>query len=203
MPTWGDGVIGPDVMLWWRGVSLGTIETQLLSEMVRTLGPEKFGQFWRSNESPAVAFKAATGVSLGEWTHNLLVKTYGDQHLGPGVETAGVGMGLLLIALGAGLAMVCSQATHLRLMRVSAQDIRRSARTLAKHRGFTIVAVASLALAIALNTTMYSVIDALVNPKIELREPDRLYRLFYYGDLRRRLQIGDVERTLRSRRPHL
>lgn len=77
-------------------------------------------------------------------------------------------------------------------MRVSRLDIARAVRTLRRNWGFTTVAVLSLGLAIALNTTMYSVFDALVNPQTGLREPERLYRLSYYGNLRGRLPRGAV-----------
>ncbi len=83
-------------------------------------------------------------------------------------------------------------------MRVSGQDLRLAARTLAKHRGFTTVAVLSLALAIALNTTMYGVIDALVNPKLAMAAPERLYGLAFFGNYRRLLPAGAIEDALRS-----
>ena len=43
-----------------------------------------------------------------------------------------------------------------------------------RHRGFTVVAILSLALAIGLNTTMYSVLDTLVNPHTDVPHPERL-----------------------------
>src|SRR5438552_3527192 len=72
-------------------------------------------------------------------------------------------------------------------MSLSGHSLRQSARTLAKHRGFTSIAILSLALAIALNTTMYSVLDAMINPRIDAREPERLFGVTYFGDYRRRL----------------
>jgi predicted permease len=69
-------------------------------------------------------------------------------------------------------------------MRISRQDVRLAARSFTRHPGFASVAMLSLALAIALNTTMYSVIDALVSPKIEMRDPGQLYRLIIWGDAR-------------------
>jgi putative ABC transport system permease protein len=67
-------------------------------------------------------------------------------------------------------------------MQLSRQHFRLAARSFVRHKGFSIVAVLSLALAIALNTTMYSVIDALINPRLEIREPDKLYTLTIWGD---------------------
>ena len=72
-------------------------------------------------------------------------------------------------------------------MRISSQDVRLAARSFYRHRGFSLVAVLSLALAIALNTTMYSVIDALVRPKLDMRSPDQLYWLRIWGDIRGRV----------------
>ena len=72
-------------------------------------------------------------------------------------------------------------------MRLSRQHVRLAARSFSRNPGFSLVAVLSLALAIALNTTMYSVIDALVNPKLEVTDPDRLYWLTIWGDYRQRV----------------
>ena len=72
-------------------------------------------------------------------------------------------------------------------MRLSRQHLRLAARSFSRNPGFSLVAVLSLALAIALNTTMYSVIDALVNPKLEVTDPDRLYWLTIWGDYRNRV----------------
>ena len=49
------------------------------------------------------------------------------------------------------------------------------------------MAIASLSIAIALNTTMYSVTDALLFPKISMRAPENLYRMMFYGDYKAQL----------------
>ena len=59
-------------------------------------------------------------------------------------------------------------------------SLRVALRTLGRHRGFTIVAVASLAIAIALNTTMYSVLEAMLAPRVSAHEPNRVYSLRYW-----------------------
>lgn len=69
-------------------------------------------------------------------------------------------------------------------MRFSRQDIRLATRSFARHRGFTVVAVVSLALAIALNTTMYSVLDAMIRPRFDARDPGDVYALRIWGDYR-------------------
>jgi putative ABC transport system permease protein len=72
-------------------------------------------------------------------------------------------------------------------MRLSRQDLTLAVRSFARRPGFTITAVLSLALAIALNTTMYSVLDALVNPEINARTPSRLYVIQTWGDPKHRV----------------
>ena len=60
--------------------------------------------------------------------------------------------------------------------------IRIAFRTLGKHKGFTVVAILSIAVAIALNTVMYSVLDAILAPRINARQPDHIYSLEYYSN---------------------
>src|SRR5262245_44651986 len=83
-------------------------------------------------------------------------------------------------------------------MRLSRQHFRLAARSFARHKGFSIVAVLSLALAIALNTTMYSVIDALVNPRLDIRDPQQLYWLTIWGDMRRKVDDATRASLLRT-----
>lgn len=79
-------------------------------------------------------------------------------------------------------------------MRLSRQDARLALRSFARHPGFTITAIVSLALAIALNTTMYSVLDALVNPATDVRDPGRVYGVQFWGDFKRHL-VDDATRA--------
>jgi putative ABC transport system permease protein len=60
--------------------------------------------------------------------------------------------------------------------------IRVAVRTLRKQPVFTAVVVLSLGLAIALNTTMYAVLDALIHPRVDIRDPASLYRIQFFGD---------------------
>jgi len=62
-----------------------------------------------------------------------------------------------------------------------------SLRGLMRHKRFSALAIVSLGVAIALNTTMYSVTDAILFPRIAMHEPENLYRLAFYGDYRGRL----------------
>jgi hypothetical protein len=86
------------------------LEGYILSEMLRTLGPDRFRQFWQSRATPSVAFQTAAGVSLGEWTHDLVTRAYGVQYVGPGVETAGLGAGLLIVLVGGAIGMVAARS---------------------------------------------------------------------------------------------
>ncbi len=83
-------------------------------------------------------------------------------------------------------------------MRLSRHQLRLAARSFSRHPGFSIVAVLSLALAIALNTTMYSVIDSLVNPRLDVKDPDGLYWLTIWGDFRHKVDEPTRASLLRS-----
>lgn len=83
-------------------------------------------------------------------------------------------------------------------MRVSRQDIRLAIRSFARHPGFTATAIVSLALAIALNTTMYSVIDAMVKPNVDIQHSDRFYRIVLWHDRRRPLEDARLVQILTS-----
>lgn len=80
----------------------------------------------------------------------------------------------------------------------SFDGIRIALRTLGKQPGFTAVVILSLALAIALNTTMYSVLDALVSPRVDIRRPEDVWIVRMYGDYRSRVSLAEREAALRS-----
>lgn len=96
--AWGN-VVDPnqvviDRPIWGRHTTLGTRETILLADMARTLGPDRFREFWRSNAGVAEAFHAASGKDIGEWTHEWAVSTYGPQTRGPGMSRGSAAWGL-------------------------------------------------------------------------------------------------------------
>src|SRR6185295_4874673 len=58
------------------------------------------------------------------------------------------------------------------------QDLRHSLRMLLKHKGFTVVAVLTLALGIGVNTAMFSVLNTYLFRSLPYPESNRLVRIF-------------------------
>ncbi|MGH7636240.1 MAG: hypothetical protein ACREOK_01210 [Gemmatimonadaceae bacterium] len=92
-----------------RDWPLGAREWTLLSDMVRTIGPERFERFWTSDLPPEQAFRAATGESLAEWTREWIEDTYHPQAGGPVLSAGATGFGALLLIAGVGLSIVAAR----------------------------------------------------------------------------------------------
>ena len=90
-----------------RASTLGPADGSILSEMVRTLGRDRFKQFWLSPLSPLDAFKQASGEDADEWTHAWAKRMYGPIDVQPRLSAAGMTAGLMFIAVAlAGAALI-------------------------------------------------------------------------------------------------
>src|SRR6476659_4551492 len=68
----------------------------------------------------------------------------------------------------------CRDARGVRVIEDLSKDLRYGVRMLLKYKGFTIVAVLSLALGIGANTALFSVVDAVLLKTLPVAEPQRL-----------------------------
>ncbi len=89
---------------------LGPSEVWLLSEMVRTVGKDRFGSFWRSSEPLPDAFRSATGQTLDAWVHDWAVNMYGPLPTGPGLGGSGVIVGAVILIAGLTAAAAIARA---------------------------------------------------------------------------------------------
>jgi hypothetical protein len=92
-----------------RSWPLGVREWTLLSDMARSLGTERFEQFWTSDLSPEQAFQAAAGMPLSKWTRQWIETTYHAQATGPALPAGASGFAALLLIVGLGLTIVAAQ----------------------------------------------------------------------------------------------
>ena len=77
--------------------------------------------------------------------------------------------------------------------------LRYAMRSLARNPLFTGVAVLSLGLALALNTTMFSLVDAVLHPYVPYPEPDRIATVaFLGGDRNQPVSFDDRHRAVRD-----
>jgi hypothetical protein len=81
---------------------LGPSDGWILSEMVRTLGRDRFEKFWTSALPVAEAFHQASGEDIQDWTRRWAVRTYGPAQVGPSMSNLGLGTGLVIVLLGLG-----------------------------------------------------------------------------------------------------
>lgn len=105
-PTiWGPRILSPgsNRESWWRFAQLGPFENAILADMVRSLGPDRFRQFWSSALPVEDAFRAAAGQELGAWTREWAARTYAvPAGRGPALPATGMGYAVVLMVVAGG-----------------------------------------------------------------------------------------------------
>lgn len=103
---WSTGIVSsrddiaiPYYEWWWedRTSPLGPSDWTLLSEMARTLGPERFQRFWTSDQPIEAAFQSASGTEIGVWTRDWAQRMYGAQVRGPQLASTSAAGGIAFI----------------------------------------------------------------------------------------------------------
>ena len=83
------------------GSTFGPPTSHFLSDVVREVGPERFGEFWTSDLPVDEAFASIVGRDIGEWTSDWIAAEIGRYHFGPGVRAGEVFVVVLFAGLGA------------------------------------------------------------------------------------------------------
>ena len=78
------------------------------------------------------------------------------------------------------------------------RDVRYALRSLRKSPGFVVVAVLALGLGLGLSTTMFGVLDAVLNPPQPYADMGRLFYLRAWANPRDRLTVADLNRAVRE-----
>jgi predicted permease len=78
-------------------------------------------------------------------------------------------------------------------------SLRYAARSLSRSPGFVAIAIAALALGLGLATTMFGVMDAVVNPYTPYRDPDAVHDVVWRLPRYTTLTPSDIHRTIRDR----
>ncbi|MEO8333519.1 MAG: ABC transporter permease [bacterium] len=76
------------------------------------------------------------------------------------------------------------------------RDVRIAFKTLRRYPTFAITATLALSLAIAVNTTMFSILDAMIHPRAGARKPEQLYVVRYFGDVRQKVDFRESANAL-------
>lgn len=66
--------------------SSGLADVHVMADLQAEFGPERFGQFWRSERPVTEAFTEAFGEAPGSWMHRWAVSHYGEVPAGPGLS---------------------------------------------------------------------------------------------------------------------
>jgi hypothetical protein len=85
---------------------LGPAGGWVVSEMVRTLGRERFARFWHSSLPVDSAFHDASGQRLDDWVRDWGRRMYGAAAVGPSVSGVGLATGAVILVLTLGVSIV-------------------------------------------------------------------------------------------------
>lgn len=76
----------------------GGLTRRYLSDLVTTLGPDRFGRFWRSDLPPDEALRVTAGMPLNAWTQRWAASLLGQVRTGPAPGSRDV-LGAAMLAL--------------------------------------------------------------------------------------------------------
>lgn len=77
--------------------------------------------------------------------------------------------------------------------------LRYAFRSLAQSPGFAAIAILALGLGLGLSTTMFAVLDAVVNPYMPYRDPDTLFPIrWWWGRTRTQIGTGDLYHAVKN-----
>jgi hypothetical protein len=98
---------GPMIRLrsfeWDRSHSFSASAESFLSDLIEERGLERFRRFWTSTSPVNVAFSAAYGTSLDDWTHDWVRRSVGSVELGAAIHPFGAIAGILAAVLVIGV----------------------------------------------------------------------------------------------------
>ncbi|HET9453508.1 MAG TPA: hypothetical protein VFO66_04405 [Gemmatimonadaceae bacterium] len=114
--TWGTRVISStqNDNDWFFRLNLGPRQATFLSDLVNTVGPDRFRRFWTSTEPVAEAFESATGRTLGAATYDWTQSQYAG-YVGRGAAVSPLTAGLALLFVGGGAVTAVAAARRRRV----------------------------------------------------------------------------------------
>jgi hypothetical protein len=90
------------------------VSNGFLAAVMETEGRDRFNRFWQSEESPEIAFQAAIGQPIDDWTREWVQKTIGYTTRGSRVPITSGLIVVVLAAMGFAVAVVVANTRTLR-----------------------------------------------------------------------------------------